>query len=150
MHFARSRHESGFTLVELLVVILIIGILAAIAIPAFLNQRGKASDAVGKETARTGSQAAETYATDHNGSYTGLSTEVLRQYEPALQLVPANNNAWLSVAEAKEEGQGYVVTAIAPTTKDTFTITKNEKGAISRTCKAASESNKSGCTTGTW
>ena len=45
MHRYFRREESGFTLVELLVVIVIIGLLTAIAIPIFMNQRQKANDA---------------------------------------------------------------------------------------------------------
>ena len=61
--------EAGFTLIELLVVMLILGILAAIALPAFFNQKEKAGDAKAKENAHTAQVAMETYATDNNGSY---------------------------------------------------------------------------------
>ena len=50
---------------------LIIGLLAAIAIPSFFNQRDKANDAGAKEDAHTAQTAMETYATDNGGSYTG-------------------------------------------------------------------------------
>lgn len=43
-YLPRNKTESGFTLIEILVVILIIGILASIAVPVFLNQRAKAND----------------------------------------------------------------------------------------------------------
>ena len=67
--------EAGFTLIELLVVMLILGILAAIALPAFFNQKDKAGDAKAKENAHSAQVAMETYSTDHNGSYVGATVE---------------------------------------------------------------------------
>ena len=82
---APAKSESGFTLVELLVVMLILGILAAIAITAFLNQRDKASDTGAKSMVRTMQTAEEACNTDNSNTYVGCDLTALQKNESTIQ-----------------------------------------------------------------
>jgi type IV pilus assembly protein PilA len=137
--------EAGFTLIELLVVMLILGILAAIALPAFFNQKEKAGDAKAKEYAHSAQVAMETYATEHNGSYVGSEVAgELTKIEPTL------SSATLTIvgpaAAAKPTATGYKITSKATTTHE-FSI-ENNAGAIKFEC---TPKEKGGCpSTGNW
>ncbi|MEL0625956.1 prepilin-type N-terminal cleavage/methylation domain-containing protein [Salinibacterium amurskyense] len=72
-----ENDQKGFTLVELLVVVLIIGILAAIAIPFFLNQRQGAWESQVKSDIANAVIAAETYAVSNNGAFTDMDVAAL-------------------------------------------------------------------------
>src|SRR6478609_2776116 len=72
---ARTRdQEEGFTLIELMVVVLIIAILIAIAIPTFLGARQRAQDRAAQSDLRNGLTAEKTLYTDAQNYDTTVAT----------------------------------------------------------------------------
>src|SRR5437588_11544310 len=80
----RKGSEEGFTLIELMVVVLIIAILIAIAIPTFLGARQRAQDRAAQSNARNGLTAEKTVYTDSQTYSTDTTTAGLKGVESSL------------------------------------------------------------------
>ncbi len=72
-----AKDEEGFTLIELMVVILIIAILMAIAIPTFLGAQTRAQDRGAQSNLRNALTGAKTVATDNSGLFVSTGSTVL-------------------------------------------------------------------------
>jgi type IV pilus assembly protein PilA len=80
----RIQDDKGFTLIELMVVVLIIAILIAIAIPTFLGLRERAQDRASQAELRDGLTAAKAAYTDDE-SYDTFDADLAEQIEPSLE-----------------------------------------------------------------
>jgi type IV pilus assembly protein PilA len=83
----RLRHdERGFTLIELMIVVVILGILTTIAIPSYMSFKGRAQDSANKANVRTALNAVESFYQD-NSTYSGMTLAALAaSYDQALDV----------------------------------------------------------------
>jgi type IV pilus assembly protein PilA len=139
-----SSRDDGFTLVEMLVVCLIIALLAAIALPVFLRQQGKAQDADAKSNARNLVSHVEACQASSE-DYTQCDT-VAELGTTGLPLVDGAPTTDGTVGVAASARTTFTITAQSRRNSATFSIQRTAAGAIVHTCTG----NGGGCVGGTW
>ena len=120
----KRRDDSGFTLVELLIVITIISILAAIALPVFMTQRQKGYKAAMASDLHSVITSELAWSADNNGAYTTdptqLATEGYRTTNSVAAHLKVTGATYVACTKHSSYAAGWLVfdSATGVTTKD--------------------------------
>ena len=121
---APSRNDDhGFTLIELMVVVLIIAILIAIAIPTFLGAKARSQDKAAQSSLRNAMTNAKViYNVDDANTYSGATATALAAAEPSLTFVASGiASSGPNLVSVDQQGS-YVVMAARSTSQSCFVI----------------------------
>lgn len=121
-----TQDDRGFTLIELMVVVLIIAILIAIAVPTFLGLRRRAQDRSAQSDLRNALTAAKAFYTDQE-TFTGFTVAVAEATEPSINFDANGTVANAEVEISLANGQDVVLQTISDSTQQ-FCIADRAQG----------------------
>ena len=122
---ARLKSEEGFTLIELMVVVMIIGQLLLLSIPTFIGTKNRAMDAAAKSGAVRAIQTGRIVYTD-TVSYTSASTSALTTAEPSMTFNNATTASTGSKVASTDNSAPQVFTVAVWSTSGTCFYAKDQ------------------------